>query len=141
MKEGFALEPHAMGAHIRIFAKTPQDVFLHALKGMASYLKSDVLSAAKKEERVQERLRVEAVDINSLLIAFLSEVLGKTEMDGVVFTHADFPQFGENFLEADIAGVRADGIENEVKAVSYEGVDIKKSRAKHLYECSIVLEV
>lgn len=141
MKEGFDIEPHALGAHIRICAKTPQNVFLHALKGVASYLCPDVLLAAKKGEHAFESLRVDAVDINSLLISFLSEILAKTEMSGVIFTHAEFHQFGDNFLEGEIAGVSVDQMERSVKAVSYDGVDIKKDQKKNLYECSVILEV
>ncbi len=140
MKEGFDIEPHALGARIRVCAKTPQNVFLHALKGMASYLCPDVLLAAKKGEHAPALLRVEAVDINSLLISFLSEVLGKTEMNGVIFTHAEFHEFGDNFLEAEIAGVPIDQMEHAVKAVSYDGVDVKKDQKKNFYECSIILE-
>ena len=96
---------------------------------------------AKPEEHVTRDIRVDAVDPNSLLVSFLSEVLTHTDMEGAVFIRAAFDALGDNFLEGKITGIPVDNMEREIRAVSYDTVEITKNHETGLYESEITFEV
>ena len=72
---------------------------------------------------------------------FLSEVIAKSDIKNVVFTNCEFEKMGENFLKASLKGIAVSGFDKDIKAVSYNEVDIKKNSEKGTYETIIVFDV
>ena len=145
--QGYEFVPDVPEVRLRAWGKTLRELFRNALKGMAAYLHAGVFDAAlpgrKERHAIKERhvIKVDAVDINTLLVAFLSEVIARTDMHNVVFINAAFKTFGENFLEGDLTGVKVGEVEKEIKAISYEDVDISHNKETGLYEAVLVFEV
>ncbi len=138
---GFEILPHATDMRLKVWGKDIKELFLSALRGMAFCLKPEALELAKKHLDEKKEIIVEAVDIHSLLIEFLSEVIAQSDTLNTVFTDASFKKFGENFLEGVIRGKKAEGFEKEIKAVSYHEVDIKKNPETGLYETILVFDI
>lgn len=141
-KQKFTLHEDDRGARLTIWGKTPQEVFSCALAGIAAYTlgREEPGREPERDSVVQvQEIRAEAVDINSLLIEFLSDVLARQEMDNLVFQSASFPEFGDNFLRGEIRGIPFDQRERRVRAVGYDTVDVRKNE-KGMYECTLVLE-
>lgn len=141
--QGFEILPHTADMRMRVWGKTLEDIFRNALRAVALYLRSDIEELAKSKEKrsLKERVKVEAVDINSLLIEFLSEVVAQSDIHNAVFLDATFKKFGENFLEGYLAGLKVDGFEKDIKAISYHEVDIKKNPKTELYETVLVFDI
>ena len=125
----------------RTFGKTLNECFLNALKVFGWYLKPDIVSLVKKAKKVKNEIKVEAIDLNSLAVEFLSEVLSRSTADNLVPTGITFKRFGENFLEGDLIGISVDTFEKELKSVSYDKVDIKKNPETGLYEFILAFEI
>ena len=140
IKQGFDILPENVNLTIRARGRTLQELFANALRGMAFYLHPNVLKAAKGMQKVAETIVVEAVDVNSLLVDFLSEAIARSDATGAVFADATFRTFGENFLEGEISGVAVSEHQREIRAVLYEDVDIKKNPATGLFETLLAFE-
>ena len=76
-----------------------------------------------------------------MLIEFLSKILAQADIASTVFIDVSFGIFGENFLDGEMAGVKVDSFAQEIKAISYERVDIKKSLTSGLYETILVFDI
>lgn len=139
--EEFELFPYASDIRMKIEGKTLKELFCNAVRGVAFYLKPEVLKLGKRAWRIKHAIKIEAVDLNSLLIEFLSEVIAESDIQNAIFTGARFKTFGENFLEGEIAGIGADGFDKDIKAVSYHEVDIKKNPETGFYETILVFDI
>lgn len=136
---GFEMLPHTADTRMRVRGKTLEEVFRNALRGVAFYLNPRSLELPKK---VKQGIKVEAVDLNSLLVEFLSETIAQSDIKNVIFSDVGLKKFGEDFLEGTLWGAGAgNGFEKEIKAVSYHEVDIKKNPATGLYETILVFDV
>jgi len=140
-KRGFEALPHTADMRMRVWGRTARELFLNALRGVAFYLKPDVAELGKKAKRIKHAVAIEAVDLNSLLIEFLSEIVAQADTQNTIFTSATFKKFGENFLEGEITGFAVEGFDKDIKAVSYHEVDIRKNPDTGLYETILVFDV
>ena len=126
---------------INAWGKTLNELFGNALRGMAVLMQPTILTAGEKAKKIKQFLRVEAVDLNTLLVEFLSEVIGRSDIHNLIFTHVTFTHIGDNFLEAELSGVSGGEPEREIKSVSYHDVDIKRNQASGLYETTLVFDI
>lgn len=124
---------------MRIRGRTMEELFRNALHGVASYMSPGPIKT--RGGRIAEAIMVRAVDINSLLVTFLSEALARAEGRDALFTTATFRAFGEDFLEAELAGIAMDDRMRDVRAISYQDVDIKKSPETGFFETDLILEL
>lgn len=125
---------HAKGKNLK-------ELFRNALRGLTMFIKPDALAQNRKEKKEKRLIAVEAVDIHSLLIEFLTQVVAQAELHGLAFTNVIFKTLGDNFLEAELFGIAAGEFEKEIKAVSYSAVDIKRNEESGLYETTLVFEI
>ena len=120
--------------------KTISELFCNCLRAVASLMEPSVLAAGVKAKKVKQFLRVEAVDINTLLVEFLSKAIGLSDIHNLIFTQVTFKRIGDNFLEGELSGVLGHSVEREIKAVSYQDVDIKRNPVSGLYETTLVFD-
>ena len=140
-EQGFQMVIGAETIHVKARGKTVKELFRNALRGTAVFLKPAVWLTAEKTKKVKHVIRVEAVDINTLLIAFMSKVIALSDIHNIIFTNVMFKTIGCNFLEGELSGVAADGFDQEIKAVSYQDVDVKRNPESGLYETVLVFDM
>ena len=138
--QGFELLPRTADIHMRAWGKTIKELFRNALQGMAALMQPSLAHTSVLKKEKQE-IRVDAVDINSLLVEFLSKVTALSDIHNMVFTHITFKTLGDNFLEAELSGMHTDEFEKEIKAVSYHEVDIKRNPESGLYETTLIFDI
>lgn len=137
MDRGFEILPHTADMRIKVWGHTLEELFENALRAAAFYLKPDASSKSK----IKRTLKINSVDINSLLVDFLSEAITLSDINNAVFGEVKFEKLGENFLEGELHGVKVDGFDKDIKAVSYHEVDIKKNPETGMYETVLVFDV
>lgn len=125
---------------VRVWGHTLQELFQNALRGIAAFMSPASAASPAAGKKITHAIRAEAVDVSSLLVEFLSHALAEAETRGIVFTAAAFRAFGENFLEAELAGTPAGDTDMEIRAVSYADVDITKNPDTGMFETTLVLE-
>lgn len=125
---------------IRVRGRTLEDVFLHALHAVTTCMKPGLKEIAKKGKKVSQTIVVEAVDINSLLLQFLSEVVSSAVSQGAAFSAVAFKQFGENFLEGRMSGVTVEGFDRDIQGID-DVADVRKNTTTGYYETEVQLSV
>lgn len=121
--------------------KTLQDLFRACLAASAECAYPWLSGRAPRGARAVSGVRIQAVDLSSLLVEFLSEALAQGERAGAVFSSAEFRAFGENFLEGEIAGAAVpEDRAPEIRGVMYDTVEVKKNPETGLFEATLTLE-
>ena len=136
----FEIIPRGSEVQLRIRGTTLQEVFRNAVKGIALYLNPAAVEAGHIQVQETYPIKVEAVDINSLLVEFLSEVVSRSDIENMLFTDATLETLGENFLEGKLFGNESGDPGRMVQSVSYQDVDIKKNPESGMYEAAVILE-
>lgn len=137
----FEIIPEDGIVKMRVWGKTLEELFGNSIKGVASYLRESSGESVHMGALQKHTIRIEAVDIHSLLVDCLSEVIAQSDIYTSVFPDIEFSKFGENFLEGEISGAPVEHFDNEIKAVSYQEVDIKKNPSTGNFETTLVFEV
>lgn len=141
MKTNFEIQINDSTVKIIVRGKTLEDIFSNSLKGIASYLKPQILCFKKPQLKEWKKIRVEAVDVVSLLIEFISSIIVYIDEHSAVYSEIVFEKFEENFLEGKIFGIKEKNSDKEIGDVSYDGVDISKNEKTGFFEATLVFAI
>ncbi|MBI3362099.1 MAG: archease [Chloroflexi bacterium] len=84
-------------------------------------------------------MTLEAPDTESLLVAWLNELLYFTESDGQVFTEFGVNALTDTHIEAQATGGPATELNKQIKAVTFH--NLKVERTDEGFETTIVFDV
>lgn len=84
-------------------------------------------------------LRLEALDPEGLLVAWLEELLYGVETRGVAYTRFDVHSRDGRQLEGTVEEVPASTVQRLIKAVTYHGLRIEKT--PHGFQATVVFDV
>jgi len=127
---------HKADLKIKVFGKTKEELFENAMKGMfraAKYQKD------AKSKKLKVKIKIQSVDLVSLLVDFLSEILYLVETKKLVFESVKFKKFSENEIEAELIGRSLKRMGVHIKGVTYHDLEITREkegfwRAKILFD-------
>lgn len=134
----FEILPHTADLRIRAFGKTKKELFKNSLIGMSSFIKKIVIK--NKKFKVKRNIKVQSSDLNNLLIDFLSEVLTLSDINQEVYFDVKFEEFFNKSLRATIYGIKIERFDEDIKAVTYHEIDIKKNK-KGLWQATVVYDI
>jgi len=140
MTKQFEILPHTADARVKVFGETHEELFKNALLAMAGISKSQK-SNLKSQKLFQTKINIKSPDINSLLVDFLSEALYQSQMNKVIYSEVLFSKFSDTELQAEIRGNKVDSFDEDIKAVTYHELEIKKSPPAGGFETIIVFDV
>lgn len=133
---GFEILPHTADLRIRAWGRTIEELFRDSLLGMSAVLQP---AAAPGNETIERRITLEAPDVDSLLIDFLSEALSLSEINREIYTSVQFPEFKPDSLTATLRGVQVGGFDKDIKAVTYHEAVIR--RTGEGYEATVIYDI
>lgn len=128
---------HPADVKLQITASTKEELFQGALAGMASIIQSQI---PRKAPIIKENIEIQALDLNTLLVDFLNEVLAKTDISHVVFNKLKIKKLTDNYLQAETEGQKSDYFGQEIKAVTHHGLEIKQDNNGH-YQVTILFDI
>jgi SHS2 domain-containing protein len=131
---GFEEITHTADWALRVWADDLEGLFSEAARGMYA------LSGAQQGEgpRVKRTFAAEAQDAESLLVAFLSELVFAVEQEGVLFAAFDV-QIENTKLIVEMSGAPILALNKAIKAVTYHNLQIRPTAQG--YEVEIVFDV
>ncbi len=132
---GFQEVPHTADWAYRIWAPDYPGLFIQAGQGLYTLVKAQLVTVP----RVSRRLELWAVDYESLLIAWLNELLYLRESEHLGFDEWDITDLDAQHLVATLGGAALQAWEKDVKAATYHNLSIVAT-AEGL-EATIVLDV
>lgn len=143
----FELLPHTADLKIRAYGTTLKELFSNALKGMFTSIHPITSSCSYIQERLvcpslpkEHSIELNAPDLESLLVNFLSEALYLSDLHNEAYLHADIEFLDNNHIKATISGIAIEGFEVvEIKAVTYH--DLKIEKANSMWQVDIVFDI
>ena len=126
---------HTADWAIRVWGSDLRALYENAARGMVSLLGD----AEPTEITLRRTIEVRSIDLESLLVDWLTELLSPLE-DDLIFSEINVKRVEDNSLEAEIVGGPPDErINKHIKAVTYHMLEIKHADAG--YETVIVFDV
>lgn len=112
---------HTADWALRVRGRDLRELLVNAARGMSGLLVSDL---AAVPTNVEQRFELEAMDAESLLVEWLSEVAYWAEAEMLVFREFDLPRVTSTYLKASVRGGRAPNLQKHIKAVTYHNLEI-----------------
>lgn len=147
MNKDFEIIPHTADLKIRVYGKTLQELFEHALQGMFQATKPQAAGCAYVKDRlvcaslpIMRDVGINSPDVNALLVDFLSNALYLSDVHNEVYLAMTVTSFTQMTLIADLHGVAITGMqESEIKAVTYHDLAIVQKDG--VWQTDIVFDV
>jgi SHS2 domain-containing protein len=131
---GFEEIPHTADWSIRVWGQDLPELFAQAARGMNSLAGSQLAI----EQRVKRKVEADGMDTESLLVAFLTELIYTQEHERLGFDQFDI-RISDDHLSATLGGGLINSITKTIKAVTYHNLKIEKTERG--YEAEIVFDV
>lgn len=110
---------HTADVSIRVAAGSLEQLFLRSARGM--YTLAGIETALP--QTIARQVRLSAIDLESLLVAFLSELLFFVEEERIAFHDFDL-DISINSLSCSMSGSPVTGIAKPIKAVTFHNLKI-----------------
>ena len=133
---GFEEVEHTADKALRVFGADLTELFLSAAEGLTHLMAADVADISTK---IEKSIELEAIDAESLLVEWLSELAYWAESEMLVFKNFRIQKATATYLKAKVWGGKTSMLEKQIKAVTYHNLKIKKT-AEGL-EATIVFDV
>ena len=131
---GFEEISHTADWSARVWAKDLPSLFIEAARAMNS-LSGTVIGTGP---RVTRTFEAEGPDVESLLVAFLSELVYYQEQENSAFDTFDL-RVAAQWLKVGMEGAPIASVEKAIKAVTYHNLKIEKTPEG--FEKTIVFDV
>lgn len=115
---------HKADLKIRAFGKTKDDLFFNMLNGMSQSQKPEI----KIKEKIRREIKIKSLDLPSLLVDFLSEVLYLTQVNREVYSDIKFKKFSDTELEGELLGQKVERFGEDIKAVTHHDLEINQKK-------------
>ena len=126
---------HTADIAIRVWGRDLAELFANAAYGMACQL----ADSDEIPRMVEQAIELEAYDAETLLVAWLGELLYLNERDGDVFIDFEMGQVTSTHLRAVVRGGPAGEHWRHIKAVTFSDLEIVHTDEG--YETTIVFDV
>jgi len=131
---GFEEISHTADWSAHIWAEDLPSLFVEAARAMNS-LSGTVIGTGP---RVTQTFEAEGPDVESLLVAFLSELVYYQEQENLAFDVFDL-RVAAQWLKAEMEGAQIESVEKAIKAVTYHNLKIEKTA--DVFETAVVFDV
>jgi SHS2 domain-containing protein len=133
---GFEEVEHTADRALRVFGTSLTELFLSAAAGLTHLMAADVSDISTE---IGKFIELEAIDAESLLVEWLSELAYWAESEMLVFKKFRIQKATATCLKAMVFGGKTSMLEKHIKAVTYHNLKIIKT-AEGL-EATIVFDV
>jgi len=119
---------HTADLKIRAYGKTKEEVFVNMAYGMFYNICGGRWPEKKSSQKISQEIKVDSSDLEALLVDFLSELNYLADLNNAVFDEIKIKILENRKLEGKISGVKVEGFNLEIKAVTYHQLKIEKTR-------------
>jgi len=118
---GFEEVEHTADRALRIFGINLRELMISAARGMTQLM---VGNASKISTEIEKSIELQAVDAESLLVEWLSELAYWAETEMLIFKKFKITDVSATRLQATVSGGKAAELEKHIKAVTYHNLEI-----------------
>jgi SHS2 domain-containing protein len=131
----YKIAQHTADIGLELSGKKIEEIFESALLGMMNILNPIKIS----DTIIKREIKVESVDISSLIVDFLNEVLYFCNTENEFYDKIKFKEISDNNLIAELRGKKCGGFGEDIKATTYHGVKIEKE--KDNFRVNVIFDV
>ncbi|PJA84819.1 MAG: hypothetical protein CO145_00515 [Candidatus Nealsonbacteria bacterium CG_4_9_14_3_um_filter_37_13] len=131
----FEILEHKADLKIRVFGKDLRELFLNAIVGMF-----EEAGYESEGEEIKREIKISSLDLPSLLVDFLSEVLYLCEVNREVYHKVLFKNLTEKELKGILIGKPLKRMGVHIKAVTYHDLDIHQKEDK-TWQATILFDI
>ncbi len=133
---GFQEVEHTADRALKVFGGDLKELFISAAEGMTSLMVADMSGVSGE---IEKTIEVDAIDKESLLVEWLSELAYWAEAEMLVFKTFRIQNMTTDHIAASVIGGKLPALEKHIKAVTYHNLKVIKSRRG--LEATIVFDV
>ena len=133
---GFEEVEHTADKALRIFGTNLTELFLSGAAGLTQLMAAEVSEISTE---IEKSIELEAIDAESLLVEWLSELAYWAESEMLVFKEFRIKKATATHLQAKLFGGKTSMLEKHIKAVTYH--NLKIIRTSKGLEATIVFDV
>ncbi len=129
MDKKYEILEHPAELRLRIYGKTLEELFSNAAEAMAQILSPSAIKSELRIKNLELRIKIKSVDISSLLVDFLSEILAKSQINKSVYLVSNVNCQMSDVkaeLKTTLIGYPVDHFDEDIKAVTYQDLNIQK---------------
>jgi len=126
---------HTADLALRIYGRTLRELFVNAAYAMFS----QVTDLQRITPTVQRQVEVEGIDYESLLVNWLNELVYLQDTRDEAYVAFEIHKLSRRRLQATVSGEPTENVHTIIKAATYHGLSIDKSRG--WYVCTIIFDV
>jgi len=128
---------HPADVRLEIIASCKESLFQGALEGMAYIIKPN---ASQRGILKKEQIEIHSLDINTLLVDFLNEVLAKSDIYNCIFNKVKIKKLTDNSIKGIIEGRSVKEFSKEIKAATYHQLNITQDK-KGIWKVIILFDI
>ena len=132
----FLVVDHTADWALRIQASDMKELLITAALGMNNLLADDI-SAISLD--ISKRIEITAIDKESLLVEWLSELAYWAEMESIIFPKFIVDSISEAHISANAIGGQVKELQKHIKAVTYHNLKIIKTNKG--IEATVIFDV
>ncbi|MFO8036273.1 MAG: archease [Anaerolineales bacterium] len=126
---GFREIEHTADVELEVWGADIPTLFAEAAKGMYHLSQIKRKGDGDPQATQHRSFTVQGTDLESLLVAFLSELLFYLETEGLVFDAFDLRVQEDSRLQAQLEGFVIEGRNREIKAITFHNLNIKETES------------
>lgn len=127
---------HPTSLKIKVLGKTLSELFANAASAMAE---SEFVFDKKEKIKKEEKIEMESIDTETLLVDFLSEILCLSGESNLAYYSFKIEDISDNKIKCRAGGIIAKESKIGIKAVAYGDVNINKTPEG--YEAVILFDI
>ncbi|MBD2100291.1 archease [Leptolyngbya sp. FACHB-261] len=132
---GFTEIDHTADWSYRVWAPNPEELFIQAAQALYQLADTHLVS----EPRIEREIHLRGTDYESLLVAWLNELLYLGECEGLGFDHFEISALNAENFQIQASGAPVQNWSKVIKAVTYSNLSIDKTETG--LEATLVLDV
>ncbi|PIP16809.1 MAG: hypothetical protein COX44_03390 [Candidatus Portnoybacteria bacterium CG23_combo_of_CG06-09_8_20_14_all_37_13] len=137
----FEILEHKADLKIRVFGKDKKELFENAMIGMFESAKYEpAFAEATAGKEIKKEIKVSSLDLPSLLVDFLSEVLYLSEINHEIYHQIQFRKLTNKNIEGNLFGEKLKTIGVIIKGVTYYSLDIHQKKDK-TWETTVLFDI
>jgi SHS2 domain-containing protein len=135
-----SFEAHTGEVILALAAPTLQELFAEAGRGLAELLAGrETIEARPASDSPPEQVLVRARDVAALLVAWLDELVYRSEVGKRIYDQIEVEAVADHELRATIRGFEPDHIRTAVKAATFHRLRVERDQDG--FRASVVLDV
>ncbi len=122
MKKYEILE-HKADLKIRAFGQDKKELFRNALIAMSSALRAEAKSLGPRRD-----IKIKSLNLETLLVDFLSEVLYLIQVNKEIYTDIKFKKFSDTEIKGQLICQKVERFGEDIKGVTYHDLGIHQKK-------------